>query len=73
MLRKLLHGDRRIGGSTVDLGGIVMDLVDGDGCVYLMGLDGFLLYDRLNSFVDAAATLVNVHRSTEAIKWLTYW
>lgn len=62
MLLKLLHSDRRIGGSTVDLGGIVMDLVDGDGGVYHMGLDGFLLYERLNCFVDVAATLVNVYR-----------
>lgn len=46
----------------MDLGGIVMDLVDGDGGVYHMGLDGFLLYERLNCFVDVAATLVNVYR-----------
>jgi hypothetical protein len=61
LLLELVHADWRHGGSIVVAGGVVMDLVDGDGSVYHMGLDDFLLYDRLDGFVDVVVDLLALH------------
>jgi hypothetical protein len=62
LLLELVHADWRHGGNIVVAGGVVMDLVDGDGGVYHMGLDDFLLYDRLDGFVDVASPTLSVRR-----------
>jgi len=52
------HG-RQMGGAVV-LSGVVVHFVDGNGCVYNLGLDDFLLDDWLDGLVDVAVVPVLV-------------
>lgn len=54
LLLELVDADRGQVGGAVVLGGVVVDFVDGDGGVYNLRLDDFLLDDGLDGLVDVA-------------------
>jgi len=58
LLLELVDAHWGKGGSAVDLGGVVVDLVDGDGGVHDLGLDDLLLDDGLDGLVDVVVDML---------------
>jgi len=56
---ELVHGHCREGGGAVVARGLVVDFVDGYGGVDDLGLDGLLLDDGLDCFVDVAGCVIS--------------
>jgi hypothetical protein len=58
LLLELGHGDGRKGGGGMVLSSVVVNLVNGDGCVGDVRLDGLLLDDGLDSLVDVVVVVL---------------
>jgi len=65
---ELVHGHGREGGGAVVTGRFVVDFVDRDGGVHDVWLDGFLLDDGLDCFVDVVMHLLALHHGRLALR-----
>jgi len=65
---ELVHGHGREGGGSVMAGRFVVDFVDRDSGVHDVRLNGFLLDDRLDCFVDVVVHLLALHHGRLALR-----
>jgi len=65
---ELVHGHGREGGGSVVAGCFVMDFMDRDGGVHDVWLDGFLLDDGLDCFVNVVMHLLALHHRRLALR-----
>jgi hypothetical protein len=67
LVLELVHGHGRKSSGAVVGGLVVVNLVDGNGGVNNVGLDGLLLDDRLDSLVDVVVNVLTANGSSGAL------